>query len=139
MFLSDVLAANIRAARSRDRRSQEDLAGRMRYLGHDWSRATVSEVERSGRSVSLDEFFALAMALGVSPVDLVMAHGANVDLGTSRPAPAPVMALWLSGRLRIFLDESLGGVQLSVTRTDPPQPDMQQAIAEWMDLREVEE
>lgn len=131
VFLSEVLAGNIRAARSRERRSQTDLAGHMATLGHPWSRATVSEVERSGRTVSLDEFFALAIALGVTPTDLVTAHGQEVDLGTSRPAPANLVRLWLAGWIRVFLKEDDGRLSVQPnTPTVPPDPAT--TISEWM-------
>ncbi len=133
VFLSDVLADNIRAARSRDRRSQEDLAERMRTMGFDWSRATVSQVERSGRSVSLDEFFALAIALGVTPSELVTGHNVeHVDLGVSRSVPPNLVRLWLAGRLRVFLNDRQGG-RLAASLTDPQQPpEAGKVIAEWL-------
>jgi transcriptional regulator with XRE-family HTH domain len=139
VFLSDVLAANIRAARSRDRRSQEDLAGRMRYLGHDWSRATVSEVERSGRSVSLDEFFALAVALGEKPTELVMPHGSTkVDLGLSSPAPGRAIMHWLSGAWRVFLDAGDGGPRVTVEMDDPVTGEQSDTFTEWLKLQEAD-
>lgn len=105
LFLSDVLAGNVRAARARLDWSQEHVAGRMATMGHEWSRATVSEVERSGRSVSMDEFFAVAMALGVNPLELLHPHGARVDLGGDiPPVPTNFIVHWLAGRVRVEVD-----------------------------------
>lgn len=66
---------------------QEDLAARMRHLRHDWSRATVSEVERSGRNVTVDELASLAIILGVAPGEPLDPEGLGValDLGMTGP------------------------------------------------------
>ncbi len=51
--------------------SQEEVADAMRLLGHPtWTRATVSEVERGGRTVGVSELVGLANALHASPRDL---------------------------------------------------------------------
>jgi len=61
---SDVLARNIRAARSRADLTQEDLGARMRALGHAaWLYQTVGNVERGRRRVTAEEVAALALAL----------------------------------------------------------------------------
>lgn len=51
--------------------NQSDLAERLEFLGHDWSRQTVSDIERSHRNVTLDELFALSMALEVATGQLL--------------------------------------------------------------------
>lgn len=63
IFPSQLLAANIRATRALLNLSQQDLAARMSALGHQWSRPTVSQVERATRAVSVDELYGLAHAL----------------------------------------------------------------------------
>ena len=61
---ADVLAKNVRAARSRAGLQQEPLAARMRALGYSaWLRQTVANVEKGKRRVSAEEIFALAEAL----------------------------------------------------------------------------
>jgi transcriptional regulator with XRE-family HTH domain len=63
----EVLARNIRAARSRAGLSQQDLAERMQSLGYDaWLYQTVGNVERAKRGVQTREIFALALCLEVS-------------------------------------------------------------------------
>jgi transcriptional regulator with XRE-family HTH domain len=63
----DVLAANIRAARSRRGLQQEPLAARMRALGYSaWLRQTVANVEKGRRRVTAGEIFGLAVALEVT-------------------------------------------------------------------------
>ena len=46
--------------------SQQQLAQRMRRLGHEWHQQTTSNVEAGTRSVDTDELVALALALGVT-------------------------------------------------------------------------
>lgn len=60
----DVLARNIRAARSRRDLSQQAVAARMRALGFDaWVHQTVGNVEKGKRRVTADEILGLAWAL----------------------------------------------------------------------------
>lgn len=109
-FLSEIVASNARGARARLGLTQEDLAARMRWLGHEaWSRATVSEVERSGRSVTLDEFLSLGMALDAQPLDLLDPHQERVDLGIAL-IPGYWLAEWFTGatiRVQFPADGSL--------------------------------
>jgi transcriptional regulator with XRE-family HTH domain len=64
---SDVLARNIRAARSRLGVNQEVLASRMQSLGYSaWLRQTVANVEKGRRRVTAEEIFGLAYALETS-------------------------------------------------------------------------
>lgn len=64
---TDVLARNVRAARSRLGVSQEMLASRMRSLGYTaWLRQTVANVEKARRRVMAEEIFGLAYALETS-------------------------------------------------------------------------
>jgi transcriptional regulator with XRE-family HTH domain len=53
--IPEVLGANIRAYRLLKELEQEDLAARMRLHAHPWRRATVSEVERARRNVTVPE------------------------------------------------------------------------------------
>jgi transcriptional regulator with XRE-family HTH domain len=49
---------------------QEQVAARMRDLGHNWTQQTVSEVERGRRRVTTTELFSLTLVLGASIGDL---------------------------------------------------------------------
>jgi 8-oxo-dGTP diphosphatase len=61
---TDVLARNIRAARSRQGLSQADVVERMRNLGFtSWHRPTLGNVERGERAVRADEILGLAFCL----------------------------------------------------------------------------
>src|SRR5437870_2675105 len=104
-FLSDVLADNLRAVRAQRRLKQEDIAAGMRKLGHPtWVRATVSEVERGRRNVTVNELLPLALLLEVAPFDLLNPipigggppqYAPALDVGTSVPLPASYVWDWL--------------------------------------------
>jgi transcriptional regulator with XRE-family HTH domain len=71
---ADVLAANIRAARSRKGLQQEPLAARMQDLGFSaWLRQTVANVEKGRRRVTAEEIFGLAVALETTIAALMTA------------------------------------------------------------------
>lgn len=120
-FLSEVVADTIRAVRVLRRMSQSDLADEMRRLGHEtWSRAAVSDVERYGRRVSLDELASLAVVLRIppgkllDPFDLPPGGGdwlADIDVGTPTPIPAGLVAFWASGELTVGVEPD-GGLWL---------------------------
>lgn len=86
IFPKQLLAANVRAGRALLNLSQQDLAERMSALNHQWSRPTVSQVERAARAVSVDELFGLAHALEVDILMLLSApEGSRVDIDTGLP------------------------------------------------------
>ena len=86
-FPSGILGRNIRDLRYfRENMKQEELAGRMKSLGFSWFATTVGLVEKGLRTVSLDELFALALALETSVVKLLdpvgmAGNGAGIDVG----------------------------------------------------------
>lgn len=60
----EVLAKNVRAARSRAGLTQDELAGRMRALGYAaWLYQTVGNVEKGKRRVTAEEVLGLALSL----------------------------------------------------------------------------
>ena len=69
---SAIVAANVRGLRAVACMNQQEIADRMKGMGHTtWSRATVSEIERGGRRVTVDEMVDLAVVFGVAPCDLL--------------------------------------------------------------------
>jgi transcriptional regulator with XRE-family HTH domain len=62
----DIFGQNVRRIRNEAGLSQEELADRA-----DLHRTYISSIERGQRNVSLENIFAIAAALGVSPADLV--------------------------------------------------------------------
>src|ERR1700733_14437651 len=91
----DVLARNLRAARSRRDLSQQAVAARMRALGYDaWLHQTVGNVEKGKRRVTADEILGLAWALDttvnalLSPIEedeaVSFPSGATIDVLSGR-------------------------------------------------------
>lgn len=77
----EVLARNIRAARSRSDLSQQDVAARMRALGFDaWLYQTVGNVERGRRRVTAEEVFALSLVLDTTIAALMSADDQDGDI-----------------------------------------------------------
>ncbi len=87
----ELLASNVRVYRLLRRLEQEDVADRMRSLGHKWRRATVSEVERARRNVTVDELLALVAVLGASVTQLLDSRGPG---GRSGPRVALPVKAW---------------------------------------------
>jgi transcriptional regulator with XRE-family HTH domain len=107
-FLSDVFAANVRMSRFALELKQAEIAEQMRQLGHEWSPATVSEVEGNMRGVPIDELGALAFILKRTIPDLLDPTGIDgrgiekVDFGgqlQSLTFPAEVFRKWLKGEM----------------------------------------
>ena len=69
------LAFNVRTYRLMSRLEQEDVALQMQHLGHTWRRATVSEVERARRNVTVSELLALVLVLGATVEQLLDTRG----------------------------------------------------------------
>jgi transcriptional regulator with XRE-family HTH domain len=87
----EILARNIRAARSRVDINQENLAARMRALGYSaWLRQTVANVEKGRRRVAAEEIFGLAYALGTS-MGALMSPGPD-DMTVTFPGGAAISA-----------------------------------------------
>lgn len=106
-FLADVLAENIRGFRSLRQLSQEDLAARMRVLGHDWVRPTVSTIERAQRNVTVDELLGLALILDAGFGDLLSPRGparereaAPLDVGVGTPMTSELAEYLIRGWAR---------------------------------------
>jgi hypothetical protein len=107
-YLSSVVVANLRTARRLRDQSQDGVALRMRQLGHEnWSRATVSELEREGRSLSLDEVFSLAIVLERPLADLFDPTGLEgrnnepIDYGGGATLPAKIVRAWTRGQVQL--------------------------------------
>jgi transcriptional regulator with XRE-family HTH domain len=93
MFLSEIVARNVRNYRALRGLHQAELARVLARLGHGWVAGTVSEVERNGRSVTVDELAGLAVALRTSvaalldPVGPQRSEGPAIDVGGDLPIP----------------------------------------------------
>ena len=105
-FPSQGLAQNVRVIRRWWDLSQADLAERMANLGHGWVRQTVGEVERSRRSVSVDELLGLAMALKTSAITLLDPSATRdqdepplTDIGLTEPVTVNQLFVFITGVL----------------------------------------
>jgi hypothetical protein len=91
MSYGGVVAANIRAARSRKDLTQDALAARMRHLGFTaWLRQTVPSVEKGRRRVTAEEVLGLALALETTIAALMGAsdQDGSIDLPNGQPVGA---------------------------------------------------
>lgn len=111
---SDALAANVRAYRLLRHTTQDELAARMKHLGHGWGRSTVSAVEGRGRNISVDELFGLAASFGVTIGQLFDPTGPDhsrklsfnvgvTDRGVPRSVGSDDAQLWGSSRAVVRL------------------------------------
>lgn len=66
-----VVAANIRTSRRLLNLKQSDVADQMTTLGYCWQRATVSEIERGRRNVTVSELVALTFVLNSTVFELL--------------------------------------------------------------------
>ena len=69
---NEVVAQRLREARESAGLSQAKLSKRLTdVVGYDMSRQAIAEIETAGRRVNVDEWLALAAALGVCPLYMV--------------------------------------------------------------------
>lgn len=112
-FVADVVAAKLAIARTLNNLEQTDVADRMRFLGHTtWTRATVSQVERGHRNVTVPELVALVLVLGLCIADLLdprMPFGELSVRGQSRPGGLR-LALEPGGHLEPLEPDAVGAL-----------------------------
>lgn len=104
---SHAVATALRAIRTEQKLSLRALAAQMAGTDGALSHATLSEIERGDRRVSVDDLSALAAALDVSPVTLLLPVDRNPeavhDLGQlaaltgTPPAPLGRVVDWVRG------------------------------------------
>src|SRR5262249_10823753 len=104
---SQVFARRVRKIRAARGWNQRDLAKRLELLGYPLDAVTIAKIERAGREegevksrhkprrVTIDELFAFAAALGVSPIALLLpaVEGEAQDLPDIRISVAPTVTL----------------------------------------------
>jgi transcriptional regulator with XRE-family HTH domain len=84
--------------------TQQGLAERLSVLGRGLHPTAISRIEQGDRAVTVDELFALAVALNVSPMALIAPDsGVTPVVGEERRSAEEVRA-WISG------ERSLGNV-----------------------------
>jgi transcriptional regulator with XRE-family HTH domain len=73
--VAEAVKGNIRAYRQLRGQGQADLAERMQSIGFAWRPATVSEIERGVRNITIAEALGLSIALEVTVEQLVDTRG----------------------------------------------------------------
>jgi 8-oxo-dGTP diphosphatase len=89
-------------SRLRGRLTYKELSDRLDQLGRPIPTLGLSRIERGNRRVDADDLIALAIALDVSPVELLLPPDAGpddeVELTTRMRVPARIARDWLNGR-----------------------------------------
>jgi transcriptional regulator with XRE-family HTH domain len=103
---SEIFAVEVRTTRERKGWTQQQLADRLVELDCPIDRSTIAKIESGKRGISLDEAFAFAAALGVSPAALALPRGSDTDV---RVAPKRTVRgyqahRWLQGRAPLLDD-----------------------------------
>jgi transcriptional regulator with XRE-family HTH domain len=88
--LQVALGARLKQLREAKGWRQEDLARGARGYGYGWSRATVAQVERGARNLTLEEWYLLPLVMQVEMRDLLPTNGMLVFFPSTR---VPVAAL----------------------------------------------
>lgn len=101
---TSVIASRVRALRKRHGWTADQLAERMTAVGIPWTRIVVTKLETGRRpSVSVDEWLALALVLGVAPVHLLVpTSGDEADEYAVTPRNTVVVweaREWIRGRM----------------------------------------
>jgi transcriptional regulator with XRE-family HTH domain len=119
-FLSDTVMEKVRAYRLLRRLKQEDVAEEMRKLRHPWTQATVSQVERGQRNLTVDELVGLSIVFELSlnelldPVPVGGGPPPALDIGLPFPIPPDIVRHW-SGGAALFFDKEAGSGKVRVT------------------------
>ncbi len=105
---SDYFREQLVGIRKRRGWSQDMLAERLSAIGWSIDRSTLEKIESTPRKVTLDEVFAFARALEVSPAALMLPHSWEkwVQLAPTERWDAGTVLRWLRGERQLpFLDE----------------------------------
>lgn len=106
-FCEDIVGLNLKRLRTTlpGCLSQADVAARMRHLGFTgWTQTMVSRLELLNRGVQLREVLGLALALSVSPADLLAPRDVGLDIGAAGQLPADVADDWIRDELELHPD-----------------------------------
>src|SRR5262249_50443157 len=95
-----VFGRRVREERMRQQLSLRELTNRVSALGVPLDRSTLVRIEQGGTRGNLDTLFALAVALGVSPIHLMVPRqaGEKMSLLGNRTLPADDAQAWIRGR-----------------------------------------
>jgi len=93
---ADTVGANVKRLREERNLGLRAFAGRLAETGRPLTHTALDKIERGTRRVDVDDLMALSVALGVSPLRLLMPHTATADeyvQATCRPTE-PAHLLW---------------------------------------------
>lgn len=101
---------NIQRVRKASGLSHTALSQKMSEAGHQVSKTAVSEIENGARRVSADDLLAIAVALGVSPLELLLPP--NTDdpyriTGVGKDIPGADTWAWALMRIALDFDGSM--------------------------------
>jgi transcriptional regulator with XRE-family HTH domain len=119
-FLSDAIADKVRGYRLLRRLKQDDVAEEMRKLRHPWTQATVSQVERGQRNLTVDELVGLSIVFELSlnelldPVPVGGGPPPALDIGLPVPIPPDMVRHWSTGA-SILLTKEAGSHKARIT------------------------
>jgi transcriptional regulator with XRE-family HTH domain len=107
---SEAAAEELRRVRMRKGWNQQQLADRLEELGTPIDQATISKIEKNRRRMTLDEVFAFAYALGVSPAALVLPRDSfsTVAITPTTEKTASETLDWLRGVLPLGVSDQAG-------------------------------
>jgi transcriptional regulator with XRE-family HTH domain len=105
---SGVFAMELKATRERKGWTQQQLASRLNTLDVPIDRSAVGKIEASKRGITLDELFFFAVALGVSPLSLIVPRSgsettvpgdAMMQVAPNTPVRVWRALMWLRGQV----------------------------------------
>jgi transcriptional regulator with XRE-family HTH domain len=99
---AQIVARRVREARKSRGWSQGELAEQLRAIGYPKTRETLTKLESGhNRNITVDDLFALAVALGVNPVHLLAPLEDDVPVAMTEQVqlPAWVVREWVAGEL----------------------------------------
>jgi transcriptional regulator with XRE-family HTH domain len=118
-FLSDAVAEKVRGYRLLGRMKQDDVAEKMRELRHPWTQATVSQVERGQRNLTVDELVGLSIVFELTlnelldPVPVDGGPPPALDIGLPVAIPPDMVRDWSAGAA-LFLEKEAGSYKVRI-------------------------
>lgn len=131
--ISEIFRERLREARRHKEWTQQDLSEALAAMGVRLESTAINRLERGSRGVSLDEAFALAAALGTSPLFLLMPSDMStvVELAPGLGVSAEIVRKWIQGR------RVLRATQSDTPLTSSPVSEVSDTSAAVTDLTDV--
>ena len=126
----EIFQRRLHQARRAQGVSQRDLVARLSNVGQSMNQAAIARIERGERKVSIDEAFAIAVALDVAPLSLFLPITGNepVALAPGLEIDQAKARRWARGEVplsptsfRSYLEQTSGEVRVSTEGLTPEQ------------------